>query len=169
MSDRAGHRRYVSWFSTTAMVLFGALVCAGCGEGGAPMRFVHDAETELEEVEVTCEVERELSGSVAARLAIRNTSSAGLSDVILILNDEYRCELGQLFVFGGFFEGSQPLGRSTLRPDETLEFVFSHDTANRGVMRRSDGQALPSSVEPVRVMLEAATPLRVDVGRWDRP
>jgi len=153
------------------MVLFGVLVGAGagCGDWGAPMRFVHDAETELEEVEVKCTVERELSGSVAFRIVIRNTKSAELSDVILTLNDQYRCELGQLFVYGGFFGGNQPLGRSTLRPDETLEIVFSHDTANRGVMRRLDDEALPSSVEPVRVMLEAAAPLRVVVGRWDRP
>ena len=142
----------------------GMLSLAGCGEYRPSVTFIHDGQSELGGLEVTCSSWEELGGRAAFELSITNTTSAGVSDLQVILNDEYRCELAALSVSGGFFAGSAPLGRSTLRPNETLQFQVSHDTTNGSIVRNAAQQPLPDDLVLSSVGLEAAGPS----GRWVR-
>ena len=148
-----------------AASLLGALSLVGCAEDRPPMEFVHDERSGLEGIEVTGRSWKELNGSVAFEFSINNTTSAEVRDVEVILNDEYRCGLEELAVYEGFSAGAPPHGRSTLRPNETLEFKSSHDVPNGWIMRNAAQQPLPNHLELSSVGLEAAG----SSGRWVRP
>ena len=98
---------------------------------------------------------KEVSGGMAFGLSITNTTSAELSGVRVVLNDEYRCGLEALMEYGGGFAGTVPHGRSTLRPNESMRFEVNHDTSNGRVMRNASQQPLPDDLKLASVTLEA--------------
>lgn len=146
-------------------LLLGALALGSCGGSRTPFGFVHDGQTALEDVRVTGSSGPDLWGHLGHHLVITNGAEEDLTEANLIFNDEFRCDLKKLLVHRGFWEGTDPFGRSTLGPGESVEFVFSHDVPNRHFMVNAEGECIPGESELIAVTIEAGG----QVGRWARP
>lgn len=155
--------------SALAVLLLPLLLCVlglvSCGGSRAPLGLVHDGQTALDDVIVTGSYAPDFWGHIKFHLVLTNGAEEDLTDVVLIFNDEFRCDLGELLVHRGFWDGSAPFGRSTLRPGETVQFSFSHDVPNRHFMVNAEGECLPGEAELIAVTMEAEG----QVGRWSRP
>lgn len=146
-------------------LLVGVLGLGSCGGSRTPFGFVHDGQSALGDVRVTGSSSPDLWGHLGHHLVITNGAEEDLTEATLIFNDEFRCDLKELLVARGFWEGTAPFGRSALGPGESVEFVFSHDVPNRHFMVNAEGECIPGEAELIAVTIEAGG----QVGRWARP
>ena len=89
-------------------------------------------------------------------LSIRNPSDKIVEDVRVVFAGGYLAKLADLDVYGGFWDGLRSLGRSSIQPNDELEFVFSHDTSNHRVVRNGAGESLPRTTVPSVISIESA-------------
>jgi len=140
----------IHWRLSLAAVA--ALVCS-CGTASEPLNLIGDSQAPLSYLELTCEVSSELSGAKALALEIHNPSVHTLDEVRVVIDGTYSAALEDLRTYLGFWSGSPPLGRSSIRPGETLRFPFSHDITNHSLMKTEQGAPLPTDVIPTRITI----------------
>lgn len=143
-------------------LLLALVALTACDASLEQVGMKHDASTGLAEVSVVCDAGPELNGDQRVVIAIRNGGDADLTGVHLVVNDEFRAPIGALRVATRF--GTEPLGRSTIRPAERLEFIFSHDISNGWTLRDAAGQPWRRRSAPKSLGLESDA----GVGRWTR-
>lgn len=134
------------------------LACAlsSCGSERAEMIGAAAAGNPFGYLEVKCHVSSDLGfGNKRMVLRIDNPSDQMVQDVRLIFAGGYSTKLANLIVFDGFWDGSRALGRSTIQPHDELEFIFSHDVSNHGVVRNSVGESLPRTTIPSVIAIES--------------
>ena len=143
-------------------LLLAVVALTACDASLEPVGMKHDASTGLAEVSVVCDAGPELNGDQRVVIAIRNGGDADLTGVHLVVNDEFRAPIGALRVATRF--GTEPLGRSTIRPAERLEFIFSHDISNGWTLRDAAGQPWRRRSAPESLGPESDA----GAGRWTR-
>ena len=140
----------VHWRLSLAAVA--AFVCS-CGTASQPLDLLADSQAPLSYLELTCEVSSEPSGAKALALEIHNPSVHTIDEVRVVIDGIYSAALEDLRTYLGFWSGSRPLGRSSIRPGETLLFPFSHDITNHALMKSEQGASLPTDVIPSRITI----------------
>jgi len=140
--------------SVTASVLFAlSLLFSGCQRQEKTPKAIAVENNDLNFLNVSCSIGRELPRSKSFVLTISNLSTQNLDEVSIEVNDTYSSSLEEFLIYRGFKKGNQPLGRNQILANEEVIILSSHDIPNHYVMKNASGEPMPDSMVPVKITI----------------
>jgi hypothetical protein len=140
------------------------LLCS-CARQTGSYQAVPESSNDLAFLTISYKAGRDIINGPNAKaftLTIRNSCTGQVDDVAITLDEGYTSTLENLSVHLGFPAGVKRLGRSSLKSEESVSFIFSHDVSNHRIVTNSKGKPFPIHNVPTNVALTA----RQGSGKW---